>query len=653
MSFLVTGACGYSGAHLVRHLHETLGHNVVALDVRGHSADAGGPPTTLAAAAPFAIGVSKSSSAKQARGLGRDTNEALLQWQYDFGTPVRPEDQPAGGAWIHRVIGSLTDDDAVEGAFADAADRGAPVHTVFHLGALVPFNLPRYVSERELLDVNVGGTQRIIDACVRHGVPRLVYASSTGVVFAGHSLANADETAPYPETHNEAYSRSKALAEQAVLRADGTPLLQQAGGAVRVGNGASSSAKVRAAAARRGGRSTAIGRHRRGRAASPGGVTNGGGTRATRLARSVAPTCERDTTRVLSTVALRPNGIWGPGEMHHFPKMLVVARAGFSGMAFGPTSLTDWTHRDTLVHAFMRCYDALRAPRGVYDDDDDDDNDAGDADDDTRVHGRPFFVTDGLPVNTLAFFGHLLGGLRFPVVTSASLASPDWVMMAVASVLEAVSFVGRVVCGWRPEPFLTRANVRQCTHHYYFSSARAKAALGFAPQVSLDEGMAECIPYYRARGFDGHVPPPAGGHGVWVLWNLVCVGAALAVWLQLAGHGRAGHAAVAHVLGGGSASHLARVLCVLLLADLTVRLTCAVRCFGSAWSRRLRAGGWAVQALWAGVGTSFALAAHTPFVRRGRIEAASVAVVLAMQLIAAAALWWVVLALAQSGLLDV
>lgn len=70
------------------------------------------------------------------------------------------------------------------------------------------------------------GTEAVIRACLDCGVPALVYTSTYNVVFGGQPILAGDESMPYfpLDRHCDAYSRSKAEAEQAVLRADGTRL---------------------------------------------------------------------------------------------------------------------------------------------------------------------------------------------------------------------------------------------------------------------------------------------------------------------------------------------------------------------------------------------------------------------------------------------
>ena len=57
--------------------------------------------------------------------------------------------------------------------------------------------------------VNVLGTQNVIDACAKHAVPKLVYTSSSTVVFDGRDLINADETVPYARKPIDFYAKTK------------------------------------------------------------------------------------------------------------------------------------------------------------------------------------------------------------------------------------------------------------------------------------------------------------------------------------------------------------------------------------------------------------------------------------------------------------
>jgi nucleoside-diphosphate-sugar epimerase len=97
------------------------------------------------------------------------------------------------------------------------ADAVKGCQTVFHVAAVPGI----WGSWRKFYETNTQGTQIIIAACQKHHVSRLVYTSSPSVVFDGTPHLNADESTPYPKRYLCHYPHTKALAEQAVLKANG------------------------------------------------------------------------------------------------------------------------------------------------------------------------------------------------------------------------------------------------------------------------------------------------------------------------------------------------------------------------------------------------------------------------------------------------
>jgi len=71
---------------------------------------------------------------------------------------------------------------------------------------------------------NVTGTENVIAACRVHKIRKLVYTSSPSVVFSGQDLEGANESVAYPENYESPYPKTKALAERAVLEANGRDL---------------------------------------------------------------------------------------------------------------------------------------------------------------------------------------------------------------------------------------------------------------------------------------------------------------------------------------------------------------------------------------------------------------------------------------------
>lgn len=106
----------------------------------------------------------------------------------------------------------------IRGDIADActvahACRG--VDAVFHTAAKPGV----WGSYADYYRVNVQGTLNVIDACRTNGPARLIHTSSPSVVFDGTDMEGVDESAPYPTRFEAHYPHTKALAEQAVLKA--------------------------------------------------------------------------------------------------------------------------------------------------------------------------------------------------------------------------------------------------------------------------------------------------------------------------------------------------------------------------------------------------------------------------------------------------
>ena len=114
---------------------------------------------------------------------------------------------------VEVVQGDISNARAVASAF-----EGCDI--VFHVAARTGFWGPY----EEYYRTNVVGTENVIEACRQHRITRLVYTSTPSVVHAGGDVEGMDESAPYPERFETHYPKTKALAEQTVLNANGDDL---------------------------------------------------------------------------------------------------------------------------------------------------------------------------------------------------------------------------------------------------------------------------------------------------------------------------------------------------------------------------------------------------------------------------------------------
>lgn len=108
---------------------------------------------------------------------------------------------------------------SVRGDLADVAklvEASEGCDAVIHVAAKAGF----WGSYASYLHANVVGTKAVIEACRKAHVRRLVYTSTPSVVHGGQGLEGVNESQPYPDRYESAYSATKAEAERAVLAAN-------------------------------------------------------------------------------------------------------------------------------------------------------------------------------------------------------------------------------------------------------------------------------------------------------------------------------------------------------------------------------------------------------------------------------------------------
>jgi len=114
---------------------------------------------------------------------------------------------------VEQICGDIAD-----AAVVDHAVAGCDI--VFHVAARVEMWGPIEPFHR----TNVIGTENVLAAMRRYGVHRLVFTSSPSVVHSRDGLEGVNESVPYPDHYGAAYPKTKAMAEMAVLAANGPDL---------------------------------------------------------------------------------------------------------------------------------------------------------------------------------------------------------------------------------------------------------------------------------------------------------------------------------------------------------------------------------------------------------------------------------------------
>jgi nucleoside-diphosphate-sugar epimerase len=162
---------------------------------------------------------------------------------------------------------------------------------------------------------------------------------------------------------------------------------------------------------------------------------------------------------VFETIVLRPRFIWGPGDTTLLPTVEAMAKAGKWTWIDGGKAMTSTTHINNLVHAIGL---ALEKGRG----------------------GEAYFILDDGVVS----MREIITGMA----ASRGLALPDksipgWLADAAGAVSEGVwrTF------GLKGEPPLTRHAAMVMSRDCTLVDAKARAELGYAPVVSVADGLAK------------------------------------------------------------------------------------------------------------------------------------------------------------------
>ena len=181
----------------------------------------------------------------------------------------------------------------------------------------------------------------------------------------------------------------------------------------------------------------------------------------------------------LAVVAVRPHLVWGPGDTQLVGRIVARARAGRLALVGSGAALVDTTYRDNAVDALLAALDAAPA-----------------------LAGRALVVSNGEP--------RPLGDLVAAICAAAGVDGPTrHVPAALAWAAGGLAEAVWVATRRRDDPPMTRFLAEQLGTAHWFDQRETRAALGWAPRVSLDEGFARLAAGYAA----GQSSAAGGAHG--------------------------------------------------------------------------------------------------------------------------------------------
>ncbi len=179
------------------------------------------------------------------------------------------------------------------------------------------------------------------------------------------------------------------------------------------------------------------------------------------------------STSEFQTVAIRPHLIWGEGDPHIVPRLIMKARSGKLKRVGDGENLVDVTHVKNAALAHILALEALASGK--------------------ELGGNSYFIGQERPVNLWSFIDDILvragaemvnDSVSFKTAYSAGLVFEKLFGMAGIS---------------SPEPPITRFVALQFAKSHYFSHDKAQRDFGYSPVVSIEEGLSQLFEGKRER----------------------------------------------------------------------------------------------------------------------------------------------------------
>lgn len=139
--------------------------------------------------------------------IGANLIRALIEQKHEVRALYHLNNKAFEGLDISLVKGSLENQDALD-ELCQSAD------IVFHLAAQISIGK---TDLKQMLKVNVEGTENVIDACRNGGVKRLVHFSSIHALDPGQPEAVMDENNAVSLESSSSYESTKAMAEKIAI----------------------------------------------------------------------------------------------------------------------------------------------------------------------------------------------------------------------------------------------------------------------------------------------------------------------------------------------------------------------------------------------------------------------------------------------------
>lgn len=177
----------------------------------------------------------------------------------------------------------------------------------------------------------------------------------------------------------------------------------------------------------------------------------------------------------LKTVVLRPSDIYGEGDPYHIDSLLVFAKKGFYVRIGNGRSKCQKIYVGNMAHALILATKAL-------------------LEENEKVYGKAYFITDGPASNFFEFFDKILIGIGYKLVPK-NLWLPKWFAYPIACISEFAAILARPFKRYTPK--FSRFAVKYLTSDFIFKTERAKEDFGFVPKYDEEERLRRTVEFYK------------------------------------------------------------------------------------------------------------------------------------------------------------
>lgn len=271
------------------------------------------------------------------------------------------------------------------------------VDLMIHSAAIIDWGTK---DEKEVLAINVGGTENALRASRENGIRSFIYTSSLDSVYTGKPLLNVDESLDYPVKHANSYCESKRLSEELVMAANGPDL---------------------------------------------------------------------------NSCILRPSDIYGEEDPYHIDSLIEMAKNGFYIRLGNGKSKCQHVYVRNMAHAHLLAGAALLQ-------------------DDKKLSGNIYFITDGEACNFFTFFDRIVLEAGYKIWPK-NLWLGKGIAYPIASISEFGAFLISPIKKFNVK--FSRFAVDYTCTDFTFSSEKARRDFNYQPKYGLEEAIARTSAHYR------------------------------------------------------------------------------------------------------------------------------------------------------------